>query len=967
MLKNIIIRSLILAGLLRSLVMCSQTMQMPAPDIDAFPQLSVQNDSIDIEIASMDIGIKVFGNIAITSYDITFYNPSNRVLEGELNFPLKANQEIVGFSMDVDGKLRKGVVVEKHRGRQVFETIVREGIDPGLIEKTSGNNFRARVYPIMANGTKRIVIRCQEILSIYNSDYIYQLPMGFQRVIKDFSIKAEVVKGHKKPSIITNDFTHLNFTKWEESFVAEARQKTIYASGLFAFLLPNAGKKEFGIRSDDGQYFYATAPIAMTSKNKEKVSHIHLLWDVSGSGSNRNSEKEIDLLSAYLKYHGDLKVSLTPFNHVKHPTSDFTIINGDISDLASAIKSLRYDGGSCLENIPFDEFNTGEILLFSDGLINFGELSIKQCKSPLNIINSSLKADHSLMEHLALSNKGTYIDLSVLALNDALVMLEKQQITAEADNMNDHTSDVIITLSPNKKHLVMTGKVHHEDALLAIKLYSGSNELERYEMEIPEEQSYHDIPVARIWASQRINVLLRNKQKHKNDIISLATRYGVVSDYTSLMVLERLEDYIRFEVEPPAEWKGEYTRIKKRKKDLQSSNKDDYTQTINTYIKDYKEWWNTTFPQSKRSPKGNTSFHVSDQMDLDVPITRQEENTPPPPPPPAETNIVSLIMIEDSDMEEEACDTPPVRSRGMQVYTNAIPWDSTATYMTEISKLKGSEAYPYYISVKEKHLNQPSFFLDIAAYLFKINRTKEGVTVITNIAELQLEDAEVLRVAGHKLIEQDQLETGILVFKKIKEIRPEELQSYRDLALALEKAGRHQDAVDLMIEALHQPELRANSGIKGILLNEINSLLNKHPQLIETTQLPDGWRYNMPVSIRIVLSWSTDHSDVDLWITEPGGEQCMYSNNRTCLGGRLSYDVTNGYGPEEYLIKSARQGRYKIQANYFGDRRPSITGPITLYAEIFENYGTMQQTSRQVVLQLKEQKQVIDLGEVRVD
>ncbi|MCG8582079.1 MAG: DUF2135 domain-containing protein [Bacteroidales bacterium] len=968
MLKNIILKTLIVVGLFKSITMCSQVIQMPAPDINAFPQLSVKNDSIDFEITTMNIGVKVFGNIAITSYDVTFFNPSQRVLEGELNFPLKANQEIVGFSMDVDGQLRKGVVVEKHKGRQVFETIVRQGIDPGLIEKTSGNNFRARVYPILANGTKRIVITCQEILPLYKDDYIYHLPMGFNKGINDFSIKVEVVKGYRKPSVITNDFTHLNFDKWEDSYVAEAKHKTIYSSGLFSFLLPNAGKKEFGFRSDDGQYFYATAPIDITSSNKEKVKHIHLLWDVSGSGTQRNTDKESELLSAYLKYHENLNITLIPFNHVKHASRDFIIRNGDASALINAIKSLHYDGGSRIENISFDKFTSGEVLVFTDGLINFGELTIKYCKLPLNIINSSLKANHSLMEHLAASNKGAYIDLSVLSLDDALSTLEKLQITAEVDNINGQTSDEIITLSPNKKHFVISGKVHKKEARLGIKLYSGSKELQRYELEIPKEQSYHAIPVARLWASQKINTLMRNKKKYKKDIIALATKYGVISDYTSLMVLERLEDYIRFEIDPPAEWKEEYTRIMARKKESESSQEVDYNQTINFYIKDYKEWWKTQFPRSKQSPKAKNLTELSDHLELEaIPITRQEENTPPPPPPPVEGDEALFIVIDDSEMEEEAYDMPPRKSRRLQVYTNAIPWDSTATYISDISKLKGTEAYPYYLSIKKSHLNQPSFYLDVAAYLFKINRTKEALSVITNIAELQLENAEVLRIAAHKLIEQNQLEAGLLLFRKIKNMRPEELQSYRDLALALEKNRQYQDAVNLMIKALHKSELRANFGIKGILLNEINSLLNKHPELISSTQLPDEWRYNMPVSIRIVLSWSTDQSDVDLWILEPSGEQCIYSNNRTWLGGRLSHDVTDGYGPEEYLIKTAKSGVYKIQANYFGDRRQSITGPITLYAEIFENYGTTQQTSRQVVLQLKEQKQVIDLGEIVVD
>jgi len=106
---------------------------------------------------------------------------------------------------------------------------------------------------------------------------------------------------------------------------------------------------------------------------------------------------------------------------------------------------------------------------------------------------------------------------------------------------------------------------------------------------------------------------------------------------------------------------------------------------------------------------------------------------------------------------------------------------------------------------------------------------------------------------------------------------------------------------------------------------------------------------------------------VDLWVLEPSGEKCFYSYNRTWLGGRLSRDITQGYGPEEYLIKKAAKGTYQIKAHYYGDRRQTIAGPITLRAEIFQHYGTPRQTSCSVVIQLKKQRQVIDLGEVMVE
>ena len=113
---------------------------------------------VPLRMDELDIDVKVVANLAVTTISMNFHNDLDRVLEGRLNFPLGEGQTVSRFAMTVNGKLREGVVVEKAKGRQVFETIVRQGIDPGLLEWTKGNVFKARVYPIPAKGDKKIVI-----------------------------------------------------------------------------------------------------------------------------------------------------------------------------------------------------------------------------------------------------------------------------------------------------------------------------------------------------------------------------------------------------------------------------------------------------------------------------------------------------------------------------------------------------------------------------------------------------------------------------------------------------------------------------------------------------------------------------------------------------------------------------------------------------------------------------------------
>jgi uncharacterized protein YfaP (DUF2135 family) len=74
------------------------------------------------------------------------------------------------------------------------------------------------------------------------------------------------------------------------------------------------------------------------------------------------------------------------------------------------------------------------------------------------------------------------------------------------------------------------------------------------------------------------------------------------------------------------------------------------------------------------------------------------------------------------------------------------------------------------------------------------------------------------------------------------------------------------------------------------------------------------------VDLRVVLSWDTDETDLDLHVVEPSGEEAWYQHKETASGGSLDVDVTNGYGPEIYTQANAQAGTYTVLVDYFSDR-----------------------------------------------
>jgi uncharacterized protein YfaP (DUF2135 family) len=118
----------------------------------------------------------------------------------------------------------------------------------------------------------------------------------------------------------------------------------------------------------------------------------------------------------------------------------------------------------------------------------------------------------------------------------------------------------------------------------------------------------------------------------------------------------------------------------------------------------------------------------------------------------------------------------------------------------------------------------------------------------------------------------------------------------------------------------------------------------------------------MPVDIRIIIGWTTDNSDIDLWVTDPFKEKCYYKHTQTRIGGRISKDVTQGYGPEEFLLKKAVKGNYTVDANLYGDHRQNLGGPISVRADLFTDFGKPTQKKKTMNLRVTTDKEVINLG-----
>lgn len=77
----------------------------------------------------------------------------------------------------------------------------------------------------------------------------------------------------------------------------------------------------------------------------------------------------------------------------------------------------------------------------------------------------------------------------------------------------------------------------------------------------------------------------------------------------------------------------------------------------------------------------------------------------------------------------------------------------------------------------------------------------------------------------------------------------------------------------------------------------------------------------------------------------------------------MSPDFTQGYGPEEFMLKRVLPGKYAIKVNYYGNTQQILAGATTIQVLLITNFGRENEQQKAITLRLKEEQEVIEVGE----
>ena len=943
------------------------------------PEVKVVNErnANPMVLQDLSIDILVIGQTAVTTMEMTFYNPNSRVMEGEFQFPLADGQQVSRFALDINGKMREGVVVDKALGRKAFEDIVRRGVDPGLLEKTEGNNFKARVYPMPAKGTRRVLIAFEQELHDRDGQDYYFLPITANTTLKNFKVRTEVVSRFVKADI--QNSLQLDFKQARNSYISEVSQQNFALNQNIALTFPKIEKPQT-ISATKGNKTYCYGNIALATaqpKNRPTPKEIGLLWDASHSAANRDRAKEFAFLESYFKEVKDVKVVLSSFNIRSDKPLSFEVKNGNWQALKSHLESLPYDGATDGNAIDFN-LKTDEILLFSDGIFNFGSKDfsvkevVKQAKTPITVVNASAVANTPKMQYLANTTGGSFIDLTTLTTEQALIVARTvpfQLLNIEVKNGKITNIFPQKGTTISKGNFTLSGELQTKEASLILSFGYPKNVIVQKEIHFPANPdasgSEFDL-LRRIWAEKQIAQLEREGAEQKQ-IDAVGREYSIVTEGNSLIVLETVEDYVRYRITPPKELQMEYSkRLANQEKLKEDSAKRILDRVIEQSEKQSK-WWNTQYPLKDTKPKKNQDEEYLLQeavvMSVSSP-TRQEVRRANRRVLAVEETADSNAMVMERSAKEKIDDnTTSAPTPSSKIELNAYNPDTP--YLKVMEYTEYAKAVETYYKLKKEYGNTPSFYVDVADYFFKKGNREQAILVVSNLAELSLDDPQLLRMLGYKLSNYSAKKEAVQVFRKVAQLREEEPQSFRDLGLALAEDAQYNEAAKNLYRVVTNEWSSRFGDVQLVTLNDLNSLIARH-QGIDVSYIDKRLLKKEPVDVRVVLSWDTDNCDMDLWVTDPKDEKCYYQNTLTYLGGKISRDVTQGYGPEEFMLKKAENGKYKVQVDYFGTHSQKQLMPVSLRITFYTHFGTPQQKQEETTVRLSNAKEVIEVGAFQV-
>ncbi len=518
------------------------------------PRMTVRDQDGSVKLLRLEqaaVSVSFSGDVAETVLELNFRNDGERAVEGEFVLPLPDGATVSGYALEVNGKLRDGVVVEKERARTAYETVKRRMIDPGIVEREAGNIYRTKVYPVPARGTKRLRIRYNETLRPSARGLDYSLPLAFPDPLAAFSC---AITGTGPGEILVTGNAGLDLVP-DPTGGLRAELRDAKPNGTLALSLKAPAGPRMMLENEPQSAFLLSDRVPdIAPRPRPPPATVLLVWDASASGSTRDHKKEFALLESWFAKLGRTRVKLRLLRDRLEDAGEFEIRNGRWPKLKQALQQVDYDGATFISRLKVSTGEADLVVFVSDGISTLGaggpEIGV-----PWVFVRSGPPGPTRLSAE-------AIIDLTTGTPSASLAKLTHQPLRLIAVVGGDLENLMPVHDVMPGAPLRISGTLKGQRAgKLELRYGFGSDVVSTREVSYQPGGSPGGI-VRRIHSQQVLAGLEQEARPDRKRIVDHCKRHGLVSDHTSFIVLERLQDYAEFQIPPPeAELQQAYQQL----------------------------------------------------------------------------------------------------------------------------------------------------------------------------------------------------------------------------------------------------------------------------------------------------------------------------------------------------------------------------------------------------------------------
>jgi len=513
--------------------------------VAAPPLALTASDGTGLQLAALEADAVVDGPLAFTQLHLTFDNPLDRQLEGTFRIALPQGASLARFAMKIGGEWQEGEVVELEAARRAYEDFLHRKQDPALMEKSAGNEFSARVFPIPARGTKEIMIAFAHELE----GRPYTLPLKGLPELGDLRVRATVAG--RAPQVL------------------EARHTTPAADFVVEGTAPSASKAvASAIRAGE---LAVVSVRPQTTVQPDPIASAVVLVDTSASRV-LGFEEQLRVVEGLMKQlaSSQAKVTVAAFDQSVVPIFEGRAADFGVRDLdrlrergALGASDLERAFAFCQEQAQKGGYK--RVVLVTDGVATSGA---EGGKALIPVVARLKAAGVERIDALAVG--GIRDDVGLRQLVRGQVARDGVVVDAIADGasglrrLGEATRSGIpvkvegaVWAWPTKLDGAQSGDTYSVYVELPAAAQGQPTALklsvDGKPVEVSDVRKTSRPMVERAVSQAKVSSMLEREATSREDlrknIVSLAVRQRLVTPYTAMLVLETEADYARFHID----------------------------------------------------------------------------------------------------------------------------------------------------------------------------------------------------------------------------------------------------------------------------------------------------------------------------------------------------------------------------------------------------------------------------------